>query len=404
MTTVPGGTRSSLRGWTGGLLGAVWALALLAGCPATKGIALDPTLPESVGTVTAGDPQAVVAAAAGSLEPAHRARALALAIRGAPAAEALAWVKRGLYDPDEWPAVSAVKATVARGGHEAELRALVAWPSAPTQARVRAALALPPEPALGSTLAATARTPLSQEDKALWWLAAAHHGEAGAVAELASALSTGHVGLDLGFMALLGEWSLARPAGDRQALAQALDGAAAVVEEELIPACLAAAAALGSQKAQGAVKGRLGGGEPLDELELIDRLASAPGPEALALLTVARRTASKGSRETAALWLAERQGDDGALLKGLASKDPEIRYQAARGLAALAPASKRPDLGAKLTAALVDADPVLRVSLTRALGELPGGDAVLKGLLADEDPGVQLEAAGALWRRASGGR
>jgi len=363
------------------------------GCHKPPATIADASLSDAVEPVEQTPPRQVLEAAAESLDPTPRSRALYWLIR---TGELDTWAPRAIYDPSPWVQRVAVDALVLRGpaAHE-HLATLAARADAEPLVRVDAALALPDGydvPALAEAW----RSADAPWDRAPLALAAHHLGDADALDAVASSVATGELHLDLRFVD-----ALAIHGGPR--LEPALATAQDRVEQELQIAIAASRLKVGDPRGEGDLRKAVTGDVP-QRLEALDALASIRDDAAEGLIRRARTGSADLVRWYADLLLAARYGvDPTQLVSAREQADPEVRRLAVHA-ASIAltdgPAHRKVARAARevLVTSLSDPDATVRQRAARAVGELALAPAAssLPPLLADEVGAVRLEAAGAL--------
>ncbi len=372
----------------------VMILIASTGCPKAPSALGDPTLPEAVEAVDAQTPQALLASASESLDPAVRARALHLLVLSSD--DLTGWGARALFDPSPWVQRAALRALSTRPEAGAPLlRGYVERDNTDPTARSLAALQLP----RGSVDLADAWAQVAAPwDRLPLALAAWHHGDDDARAAVEATLRTGELPLDLDLMdalALHGDASLL------PALADAQDR----VEPELATALAAVRIRLGDPKAEVELRRSLGG-DVYERMEVLDRIATWDDPAADALIRKASSAGPDLARSYGELLLTARTGQHTQRLsEALQSVDRDVRLlgvEAAAQALSHGPADRALARGAMevLREATADPDPAVRSSAARALGEHGGPDHadLLQAMLADEVQQVRIEAAGALLR------
>ena len=366
-------------------------LALVA-CHKPPATLADAALTDAVVPVEAKPATEVLTAAAESLDPTPRARALYWLIRTDDVAT---WGPRAAYDPSPWVQRVAVDALTERGAAgEEQLLGLATRAGVDPSVRAAAALELPQGSA--PALHGAWREAPSPWDRAPLALAAHHHGDADALDALARAVATGELHLDLRFVEALAPYG-------GSGLQESLRTAQRRVEEELGSAIAAARLAIGDPRGEGPLRDALNG-DVGDRMEALDILARLDHPEAVPLIRRARGGAPELVQWYVDLLLVAREGvDPGRMLEAQQATDPEVRRLAV-GTAALAltggSANRRAAKAAHevLMESLSDPDATVRQQAARAAGELALSDAaeLLEPLLTDDVPAVRLEAAGAL--------
>ena len=399
-------TRSALplpRRWLGPLL----ALAVpLMGCPRhTAGPAVDAAAPTTGSLHPAA--WAALESATSDLDPAVRARALALLVRHSPDPGGGDWAPRGLFDPSSWVQHAVIDALAQRAADPAaaaHLAELAAREGLDPYVRCDAALELArrsgPDPALLAVTRQAEAAAGAPWRAAPCALAAGALGDTDADARLAEILREGELPFDIAFVADVG-----RSGSD--ALIPALAEAADLVEEPLRPAIGAALLHLGSPRGEAVLREGLSAPHPQPQLEALDYLADLDHPDSTDALRRAASTVKGEARVYAQLILLGR-GDGGFTLaeEAAISDDREVRGWAMRfaGEAVTHARRTEPDRRLEKVATRLlqqgaaDLDDPVREAAAVAMAALPAAQVAptLEGLLTDDNARVRIEAAGAL--------
>jgi len=368
-------------------------LVCATGCPKAPVRSGDPTLPEAVDTIAAKTPHAELEAGAASLDPALRARSLHLLVLTSD--DVQAWTLGALYDPSEWVQRSAIMALAQRPDGQEGLTRFAEHAQVEPTARALAALELP----RGAVdLVSAYQRSSSPWERLPLALAAWHHGDAAALDVIHAALRTGELPLDLQLMDTLVTH------GD-PSLLESLAVAQERSEPELSTALAATRLRLGDASGEVELRQALGG-DPHEQMEVLDQLATWDDPVATALIRKAQATGPDLVRTHAALLLTARTAQQTQRLEAaLEDSDREVRLlgvEAASQALSHGPAHRNLARTAVevLRQGATDLDPTVRAAAARALG-VHGGVRhldVLEPLLEDEVQQVRIEAAGALLR------
>lgn len=348
--------------------------------------------------------EAALQQAAADLDPAVRARALALLVRFSDAPGGGDWTPRGLGDPSPWVRRATLEALASRGEEAAALRhlaELAALTGADSYLRCAAGLRLAQGGHTGSLAAIQAAEAAESESwrAAPCALAAAALGDPGAEARLATMLAEGDLPLDIAFIDDVGRSGLT-------GLIPGLEEAADLVEEPLRPAIGAALMRLGASRGEAILREGLDAPMAEAQLESLDYLAALSIPAAEALLKKAAGAARPEVRTYARLILLARgEGSLATAEEAAISDNRELRAMALRLLgAALSDTGQGADRKATRTAqklleaGLQDPDDPVREAAAEGLAALasPVGTPALEATLADDNARVRVEAAGAL--------
>lgn len=362
--------------------------------------------PNAVGADHA-DARRLLAEAAGDLDEAVRARALGALVSSSPEAAGGPWAPRGLYDPSPWVQRAAVDALQQRHPEPAS-RTLLAKTAQRTDldtyVRCAAAAALQTDapPGLLVTVQQAEGAAAAPWRAAPCALAAAQLGDTAAVSRLGAILAEGDLPLDIRFLDDVG-------ASGFTALVPFLIEASMLVEDALLPAVGAALLQLGSARGESLLKDGLTSSNPERQLESLDFLADIEDESATSALRRAENLTSGDARTYAGLILMGRNAGDPDLAEQAAtSSNRELRalamQHAGQALAQHQASPGDPRVLRKLEKSALDLflrgaedpdDPV-REAAAVALGALCAAPAArdrLEGLLRDDNPRVQVEAA-----------
>lgn len=377
---------------------------LSSGCPTRTRAPLDPILPEQAVDVPAEAPGDLLSDATTMENPSARARALGLLIAVDPEDGGGSWGPRGLFDPDAWVQRASVLALAERVGDpdaEALLEAYTLRTGEDPYVRGLAARSLPSDRGLQPALEAL-RAESEPWRIAPLALAAAVHGDPGAVDALGAAVGSGELALEVDFMLALGASGLTQ-------LLPALKDGSDRAEPEMELAYAAARLMLGEGSAEQAFRKALASSDVERRMEALDYLSAIDDPASTALLRRARNQGPEVVRWYADLALAARSGSDPDAYDGaLQSDDPEVRALGVRFAAQAGDHADNRRIGRAAQRAvelgLEDADQRVRIEAVRAavsLG-LDGERGRLEAWLVDEALAVRIEAAGALLAMPSG--
>ncbi|MEQ1566374.1 MAG: hypothetical protein ABMA64_12105 [Myxococcota bacterium] len=374
------------------MLTLLWTWGL--GCPKSSTFEIDPALPETGDSVQRLEPLSLLEQSAGSLDPAPRARALALLVENGDDPDH--WGQRALLDPSDWVRRAGIEALGRRG--DAPSRALLERAAADSEGdpylRAMAAMAAP-----GPTASAAMADALTRERQS--WrvaplaLAAVRLGDGSARPALEQALAQGELPLDLPFLREVGR-------SEERSLVTALARAQGRVEDELALPLASARLMLGDADAEATLRQAVTAPDEERQLEALDVLVDLDLPTALALVKRASEGPPGLVRWYAELALAAHgDGDTGVFERAYREPDREVRALAVEfaGRAA-AGGTRRADkrAGQVVLAGLSDPDTTVRVTACRAASALRLGAAATaaQGLLTDEAEIVRIEASGAL--------
>ncbi len=343
----------------------------LLGCPHTGAPAVFET------RVVDAEVRGVLEAAASSLDPLERREALPVLIRLEAAPAGGTWGARGRYDPSYFVRRAVIPALGHRAEAEADtlLEGLARETSLEPYTRGLAALEL------SFRDAARWRAPLAElaaataADPELLLLAAAHAGDAAALARLGERLATGELPMDLSLPRALIRCRLP--------LQSSLAAAVEAVEPPMAPSLAAAWWVADPVAARPWFVAALA--DPDEDLSieaaewLVELGAASPGPAAS---PVAR----------ALLDLAD--ADTAEAIRAAESPDGDIRLAATRALGRLVQAEGRGGAARRSLEDLASSGALpVRLAAIHQLGRVGGSEAVLRTLLRDEQPRLQVAAA-----------
>ncbi|MFK7929002.1 MAG: hypothetical protein AB8H79_12490 [Myxococcota bacterium] len=379
-------------------------LLMTAGCGKKRVTWSDPSLPESAEGVEIATPTAILVSGAQSEEPSVRARALALLIQSASAADDDGYATRALWDPDAWVQAQAVSALAQRLDEAAAVALLEGFVArsdglADPYARGAAAGYLA---RAGHSGTQAALTKAWRAERAAWrkaplQLGAFQMGDQSALEPLAIAIENGNIGLETAFLLDVGRTGNPR-------LAAALKTGEDWIEEEVVLAYATARILIGDDTGAKLLEDALNGDDPMAALEALDYLVDLEGDRATTLIKKARNGGTDLARAYAEMALAAR-GATGADLfdEMMLSQDPETRALAVQLAVRAMLIDDAPRKNTRIAKRVLQTslgDESLEVRLA-ALKAAARAGVLTQGLpvtphLADELLAVRIEAAGAV--------